>query len=92
MCNAIKYPNGQNDPVEGPPKADSFGYIRLNTMLAERIRPYQGKPERYIFCHDEDHLTDPITRSIFTKMWNRIKRKVDIKAQHLIHSSQPMLP
>ncbi len=79
VCNAVKFPNGQNDPVVGPPKADSCGHIRLNTMLAERIRPYQGKPESYIFCHDEEHPTDPITRSIFTKMWYRIKKKVDLK-------------
>ena len=79
VCNAIKYPNGQNDPVVGSPKADSSGYVRLNNMLAERIRPYQGKPESYIFCHDEENPTDPFTRSMFTKMWYRIKKKVDLK-------------
>lgn len=79
VCNAVKFPNGQNDPVEGPPKADSSGYVRLNAMLAERIRPYQSKPDSYIFWYDEEHPGQPITRSIFTKMWNRIKKKVDLK-------------
>ncbi len=89
VCNAVKFPNGQNDPVVGEPKADSSGYIRLNAMLSERIKPYKSKPDYYIFWHDEDHPKDPITRSIFTKMWNRIKKRVDLKGatSHSFRSS-----
>lgn len=87
VCNAVKFPNGQNNPIVGLPKADSVGYIHLNQMLAERIKPYAGQSNAYIIGHDDP--TQPITKSIFTKMWYRIKKKVDLNGatSHSFRSS-----
>ena len=87
VYNAVKFPNGQNNPVVGSPKADSAGYIRLNSMLADRIKAYKQNSDYYIIGNDDP--TKPITRSIFTKMWKRIKKQIDLKGatSHSFRSS-----
>ena len=66
----ITYPNGVNDPVIGPPKDGSIGVVHLNSELARRIKPY--KSSGYI-------MGRLMTKSMFTKMWARIKKAVDLK-------------
>ena len=79
VTNAVKYPNGQNEPVTGTPKDDSTGTVTLLSLLAERIQPYAGKPEEYVIAYSDTEPEKPITNSIFQKMWKRITKRIDLK-------------
>lgn len=77
--NAVKFPNGANDPVVDIPKDNSVGIVKLPKMLESRIAPYRGFDDDYILPYDEEHKDRPMTKSMFTKMWNRIKSTIDLK-------------
>ena len=79
--NNITFPNGVNDPCMGEPKDGSEGVLHLNSLLAERIREYQGNPGDYILPYSDsgEGLKKPMTRSMFTKMWRRCTKVVDVK-------------
>lgn len=76
---AIKYPNGQNNPVIGLPKDNSTGDNFLSTMLAERIEAYKRQPNDYVIAYSKEEPNRPITKSMFDKMWRRINSKVDLQ-------------
>lgn len=75
---AVKYPNGQNEPIIGLPKDGSTGESFFPSMLAERLFPYIGRPDDYVICYSKEEPNKPITKSIFDKMWRRINGKVDL--------------
>lgn len=77
--NNVTYPNGQNDPVICKPKDGSSGIIYLNSELAERIVPYKKSNSNYVLPFSKDLNNQPMTRSMFMKLWKRIKNKVSIK-------------
>lgn len=77
--NAVKFPDGQNDPIVGKPKDESCGVVRLNILLSKRIRPWQRDPADYVIPYSNEEPDKPITRSMFSKMWYRIKKSVDLK-------------
>lgn len=75
---SVKYPNGQNNPVIGLPKDDSTGDVELLSLLWERISNYTGQPDEYIIAYSDIEKEKPITKSIFDKMFGRIKEKIDL--------------
>jgi integrase len=75
--NNVTFPNGQNDPVVVEPKAGSIGVVHLNSELKSRIEPLKNKG--YILPYSSENRDDPMTRSMFTKMFARIKKAVDLK-------------
>ena len=77
--NNVTFPNGQNEPCAGPPKDGSYGVIFLNDGLAERIKPYVREAESYILPYSLEKPEEPMTRSMFTKMWRRINSRLDLK-------------
>jgi integrase len=77
--NAVKFPNGMNNPVIDTPKDHSVGVVKLPNMLARRIEKYQGMADEYILPYNEEHKDFPMTRTMFTKMWKRIKMTVNLK-------------
>lgn len=77
--NAVKFPNGQNDPVVDIPKDNSVGVVRFPRMLEDRISRFAGNMEDYILPYSEENRDKPMTRSMFIKMWGRIKGKIDMK-------------
>ena len=87
--NAVKFPNGQNDPVVDIPKANSVGIVRMAKMLEDRIRKFEGNLDEYVIPYSEEERTRPITRSMFTKMWRRLKRNLNLKGatSHSFRSS-----
>jgi integrase len=78
VCNNVIFPDGSNEPVERIPKAGSKGVVYLQSELLKRIRPYR-LAGGYVISGSRSDCTRPISRSSFTKMWNRIKRTVDLK-------------
>ena len=79
VLNNVTFPNGVNDPVVGQPKDGSSGIVHLHSGLAEKIKPYKGKPNDYVIPFSETDRSKPITRSMFTKMWMRCKNIIDVK-------------
>ena len=80
--NNVTFPDGKNDPTILPPKDDSFGVVHLNSLLEERILPYKPQTAHstdYVIPYSTDASYEPITRSMFTKLWNRCKKAVDLK-------------
>ena len=77
--SAVKFPNGMNNPIVDTPKDHSDGVMRLPMMLEDRIKQFEGLPDEYILPFSEDHKNFPMTRSMFTKMWRRIKTTVNLK-------------
>lgn len=77
--NNVTFPDGQNDPVIVSPKDDSFGIVHLHSLLEERIKPFKRHPQEYILPYAFDQATKPMTHSMFTKLWNRCKKVVDMK-------------
>lgn len=75
--NNVTFPNGQNDPVTGAPKDDSYGVIHLSADLAAKIAPYVGKG--YVIPYSSDQKTRPMTRSMFSKMWARCRKILNLK-------------
>lgn len=76
--NNVVYPDGTNDPVEKEPKDGSFGVVHLQSELLKRIKPYKSSIGYVIRGPQSDSMM-PISRSSFIKMWNRIKKTVDLK-------------
>ena len=76
--NNVIFPDGCNNPVEKAPKDDSFGVVYLQSELLKRIRPYQSSTG-YVIRGSRGEFSGPISRSSFTKMWNRIKKALDLK-------------
>ena len=76
--NNVIYPDGSNDPVEKAPKDDSFGVVHLQSELLKRLEPYR-LPTGYVISGSRSDSERPISRSSFTKMWNRIKKQIDLK-------------
>lgn len=76
--NNVIFPDGCNDPVEKEPKDDSFGTVYLQSELLKRIEPYQSSTG-YVIRGSRGVSEGPISRSSFTKMWNRIKKTLDLK-------------
>ena len=78
VCNNVIFPDGSNEPVERIPKAGSKGVVHLQSELLKRIRPYR-LAGGYVISGSRSDCGRPISRSSFTKMWNRIKKTVDLK-------------
>ena len=74
----VTFPDGANDPVVKEPKDGSFGVVYLSSELLKRIEPYKSSRE-YVISGSQSDSKKPISRSSFTKMWNRINRAVDLK-------------
>lgn len=79
VCNNVTFPNGQNNPVTGQPKDGSYGRVHLQKELARRLEPWRKFGNCYVLPNSLDDLTRPMTRSMFTKMWNRIRKTIDLK-------------
>ena len=77
--NNVTFPNGQNEPVLHHPKDGSFGSIHLQSELKSRIRSYAKAGNYYILPYALDKPCSPMTKSMFVKMWNRIKKTIDLK-------------
>ena len=77
--NAVKFPNGSNDPVVDIPKDHSVGIVKLPNMLKDRIAQFQGLSDEYVLPYSEDHKDKPMTRSMFIKMWRRLKTNLNLK-------------
>lgn len=87
--NAVKFPNGQNDPVVDIPKDNSIGIMRLPVMLEDRIKKFSGNLNDYLLPYSEEERDQPMTRSMFTKMWRRLKKDLNLKGatSHSFRSS-----
>ena len=77
--NAVKFPNGSNDPIVDIPKDNSVGIMRFPRMLEDRILRYQGLDTDYVLPYSDDERDRPMTKSMFTKMWKRITSTIDLK-------------
>ena len=77
--SAVKFPNGMNNPVIDTPKGNSVGIMRLPRMLEDRISKFEGLATDYILPYSEEHKDFPMTRSMFTKMWRRLKTSLNLK-------------
>lgn len=77
--NNVTFPNGSNSPVIGHPKDESFGTVHLQSELKIRIKPYQKFGNSYIIPYSFENPSQPITKSMFVKMWRRIGKQIDLK-------------
>jgi len=87
--NAVKFPNGVNDPIVDTPKDNSVGVVKLANMLRDRIAQFQGNADEYVLPYSEEERTRPMTKSMFNKMWRRIKTTINLKGatSHSFRSS-----
>lgn len=87
--NNVTFPDGVNDPYISSPKDDSFGVVHLNSQLKERLLPYYKDTCEYVIPYGDKKLDKPMTRSMFMKMWYRIKKTIDLKGatSHSFRSS-----
>lgn len=76
--NNVIFPDGVNEPMVKAPKDDSFGTVHMHSELLKRIRPYR-QAGGYVIGGLRSGSDEPISRSSFTKMWNRIKKTLDLK-------------
>lgn len=74
----VTFPNGSNDPIVKEPKDGSFGVVYLHSELLKRLEPYKSSTG-YIFRRSQRGSESPISRSSFMKMWNRIRKTLDLK-------------
>ena len=77
--NAVKFPNGTNNPVIDTPKGNSVGVMRMPRLLEDRIKQFEGMVDEYVLPYSEGHKDFPMTRSMFTKMWGRLKKDLNLK-------------
>ena len=77
--NNVTFPNGSFKPVVKEPKDESYGIVHLQSELAKRIRPYQKSGNAYVLPYNKEETGSPMTRSMFDKMWARIRKMVDLK-------------
>ena len=78
ICNNVTFPNGQSIPVICQPKDGSYGIVHLQSELAIRLKPYQRFGNNYVLPYSQTDTMRPMTRSMFDKMWKRIKNKIDL--------------
>ena len=76
--NNVVYPDGSNDPIERLPKDGSKGVVHLQSELLKRIRPYR-QAGGFVIGGLRSGSEEPISRSSFLKMWNRIQKTLDLK-------------
>ena len=76
QCNVI-FPNGSNDPVVTIPKDGSSGVVHLQSELKKDLVSCHGRS--YILPYSDDEPDRPMTRSMFTKMWRRISKVLELK-------------
>lgn len=74
----VIFPDGCNDPIVKEPKDGSKGVVYLSSELLKRIRPYKSS-RGYIVSGSHGDSEKPVSRSSFTKMWNRIQKAIDLK-------------
>ena len=74
--NNVIYPDGINNYILREPKDGSSGIVHMQSELAKRLLRY-WKPTGYVISRTG--TDEPITRSSFTKMWNRIRKTIDLK-------------
>lgn len=74
----VIYPDGVNEYYVTTPKDDSEGTVHLQSELAKRLLPYRKK-HGYLLPYSDDEPDKPITRSMFAKMWARIRKTLDLK-------------
>ena len=74
----VIFPDGQNDPIVKEPKDESFGVVHLHSELLKRLQPWESSTG-YVIRGSRGDSEGPVSRSSFTKMWNRIKRTLDLK-------------
>ena len=77
--SAVKFPNGENVPIVDVPKDNSVGVMRMPRMLEDRIKKFQGNLNDYVLPYSEEEPDKPMTKSMFTKMWRRLKRNLNLK-------------
>ena len=77
--SAVKFPNGENIPIVDVPKDNSVGIMRMPRMLEDRIQKFQGNLDDYVLPYSEEEPDKPMTKSMFTKMWRRLKRDLNLK-------------
>ena len=77
--SAVKFPDGQNVPIVDVPKDNSVGIMRMPRMLEDRIQKFQGNLDEYVLPYSEEESDKPMTKSMFTKMWRRLKRDLNLK-------------
>lgn len=77
--NAVKFPNGMNNPIIDTPKDHSVGVMRFPRMLEDRISRFQGNDDEYVLPYSDEHKDFPMTKSMFTKMWRRIDNTLELK-------------
>ena len=77
--NNITYPNGCNEAHICAPKDGSSGVVHLNSELSKRIKKYADKSTAYVISYSKEDMDKPITRSMFTKLWNRCSKVLDLK-------------
>ncbi len=76
--NNVTFPDGSNEPVILKPKDDSIGIVHLQSGLEERLKPFRKK-SGYLIPYSDLESNKPITKSMFTKMWRRINKMIDLK-------------
>lgn len=74
----VIFADGTNEPTVKEPKDGSFGVVHLHSELLKRIKPYQSSTG-YVVRGSRCQFEGPISRSSFTKMWNRIRKTLDLK-------------
>lgn len=77
--SAVKFPEGKNVPIVDVPKDNSVGVMRMPRMLEDRIQRFQGNLDDYVLPYSEEEPDKPMTKSMFTKMWRRLKRDLNLK-------------
>lgn len=77
--NNVTFPNGNNESCIREPKDGSYGTVHLSSLLKERILKYKTSPDDYVLPYSEADRSKPMTKSMFTKMWNRCKNKINTK-------------
>ena len=89
VVNNVTFPNGENAPHITHPKDNSAGIVHLQSGLRDRIEKYKRNPEDYIIFYNDICSDKPVTRSMFTKIWNRCNKILDLKGatSHSFRSS-----
>lgn len=78
VMNNVVFPDGTNEPMVKAPKDDSFGTVHMHSELLKRIRPYR-QAGGFVIGGLRSGSEEPISRSSFSKMWNRIRKTLDLK-------------
>lgn len=76
--NNVVFPDGTNIGIVREPKDESYGIVHLQSELAKRIIGH-WQPKGYVLPYSNEETDKPITRSMFDKMWRRIKKSIDLK-------------